>query len=141
MTFTDFAALKEKVKIEDVCNLYDLKQKWKGNQGRGPCPACPKGDDRVLAVNTQKASFYCFSARTGGDLIAMIAHTQGISQRDAAAEIAKKVGLDSSPTTPKSPPEKKEDDLYLETLKDMIEDLEQRVSALEEAKVVKLRAT
>jgi DNA primase len=149
MAFVDFSALKEKVKIEDVCQLYDLNQKWRGPQGRGPCPACPKGDDRVLAVNTAKASFYCFSARTGGDLISMVAHTQGISQRDAAADIAKRVGLDNSSTNSPAPSNSglgpkdisTEGLIYLDNLLDIINELEQRVTALEDAKIIKLRAT
>ena len=134
-----FSELKENIRIEEVCTAYGLNVKMKGSQGRGPCP-CGSGGDRALAVNTDKQSAYCFGARAGGDLIWLISHVRKCSQRDAAEDIAKQFKFDSSPTTPKSPPEKTED-LYLETLKDMIEDLEARVSALEDNKVIKLRAT
>lgn len=138
MSFVDFAALKEKVKIEDVCQTYDLKVNMRGVQGRGPCQ-CGHGGDRALAVNTQKQSAYCFGARQGGDFIWLISHVKSCSQREAAADIAKQFSIDSSPSAPPAPESKKDD--YLEALRDMIDDLEMRVGALEEAKVIKLRAT
>lgn len=86
--FVDFAALKQQVTIVQVAHMLGLKLVTKGPQSRGPCTACNQGGDRTLAVNSDKASFYCFAAKAGGDCIALVAHIRAMSQRDAANLIA-----------------------------------------------------
>src|ERR1041385_6933878 len=85
--FIDFAQLKEGVTIGQVAQMLGLKLTTKGNQSRGPCPACQQGGDRALAINAE-GKFYCFADKKGGDSIALCAHITGKSQRDAAQQIA-----------------------------------------------------
>jgi DNA primase len=85
--FIDFAALKEKVSIGQCVQMLDLRMKG-NDQLRSGCPACRSGGDRALAVNVSKGSFYCFADGKGGDQIALVAHIRGVSQREAAQEIA-----------------------------------------------------
>jgi DNA primase len=62
------------------------------DQYRGPCPVCKQGGDRALAINSGKQSYYCFSQRKGGDLIALVAHVRGMTQKDAAAYLDQQFG-------------------------------------------------
>jgi len=91
-TFVDFEALKARVKIEQTIPLLGLKLRQHGDQYRGPCPACKNGGDRALAINSGKQSYYCFSQRKGGDLIALVAHVRGMTQKDAAAYLDQQFG-------------------------------------------------
>ncbi len=133
----DFAELKTRVNILQVANLYGLDLKGKGSQLRGECIACKSGGPRALAVNTEKQSAYCFSIRKGGDLIWLASHINGTGQREAAEDVAKQLRLDTSPQRPDPAPKEKDE---LEVLRDMIDELDQRVTVLEENKIVKLRA-
>lgn len=99
--FVDFAVLKQRVKIEDVVALLKLQGVYKGEQWRGPCPACNQGGERALAVNTGKQSYYCFAEKKGGDLIALTAHIRQVSQRDAAVFVEK--GFGNSDTVHSAP--------------------------------------
>jgi hypothetical protein len=107
--FIDFAALKQQISIVQVAQMLSLKLKQQGEQYRGPCPACNQGGERALAINSAKASYYCFAEKAGGDAIALCAHITGKSQREAASQIAtfhKFVGSDSAQapdTTPQAP--------------------------------------
>jgi hypothetical protein len=91
-TFVDFEALKARVKIEQTIPLLGLKLRQHGDQYRGLCPACKQGGDRALAINSGKQSYYCFSQRKGGDLIALVAHVRGMIQKDAAAYLDQQFG-------------------------------------------------
>ena len=71
MSFVDFAALKERVRIEDVLPMLGLEMREQAGQWRGPCPACNSGGNRALVITPAKAAFYCFGGRTGGDVIAL----------------------------------------------------------------------
>ena len=90
MAFLDFAALKQEVRIEDAIELLQLDMKQGNNQFRGKCPACKGSGPRSLVITPAKQAFYCFVERTGGDVIALAAHIQGQSMKDAAAFLAKK---------------------------------------------------
>lgn len=92
-TFVDFGALKARVKIEQVVQMLGLMMKQSNNQLRSCCPACKNGGDRALVVTPSKEAFYCFGGSTGGDLIALAAHIQGVSVKEAAAFIADRAGL------------------------------------------------
>lgn len=95
----DFATLKAETPIERVFGLLNVNLKQHGDQWRGSCPACKRGGDRALAINTARNSFYCFSAKKGGDVISLVEHVQGLSARDAALAIARHTG-----TVPHSSP-------------------------------------
>ena len=88
MPFVDFAALKQRVRIEDVLPELGLEMKQHAGQWRGPCPACRSGGNRALVVTPEKSAFYCFGGRTGGDVIALVAHIRGLSAKAAAEELA-----------------------------------------------------
>lgn len=90
----DFAAVKIAVSIEQAIQHLGLKMKKEGDQYRSPCPACAKGGDRAL-VATPAKGFYCFGGKKGGDVIAMVAHVRGCSQRDAAIELQEAFGINS----------------------------------------------
>jgi CHC2 zinc finger len=95
MPFVDFAALKQRVAIDDVVPLLGLDLKLRGVQWRGPCPACRTGGERALVVTPEKSAFYCFGGKTGGDVIALVAHIRGCSMKEAADELARLSGQGS----------------------------------------------
>ncbi len=93
--YVDFAALKARIRIEEVIPILGLTMK--GNQQlRGPCPVC-KGDARALAINIDKQGFYCHSRSKGGDVIALTAHVRGTSQREAALFLQDHFGAETKP--------------------------------------------
>ncbi len=96
MPFIDFTALKSDVRIEDVAAMLSLNAANAGGQLRAPCPACRSGGDRALVITPAKQAFYCFAARMGGDLIALVAHVHGVAVKDAAQEIARHFGRNST---------------------------------------------
>lgn len=97
MPFIDFNELKASVSYADVVTRLNLTVKQKGNQWRGPCPACKSGGDRALVI-TEGKGYFCFAAHQGGDQIALAAHVLALSVKDAAAHL---VGQ-QSPTVPES---------------------------------------
>jgi DNA primase len=88
MPFIDFAALKERILIEDAIPKLDLVLKERNSQWRGPCPICQSGGDRALVITPAKQAFYCFGARTGGDVIALAAHIRDCGMKEAAEFLA-----------------------------------------------------
>lgn len=100
MPFIDFATLKQRVKIEEAAAMLGLPLKSANGQMRGACPAC-KGNDRSLVITPEKQLFYCFSAKTGGDVIKLVSHIENIDANAAAVHLDKHFG-DSSPTPPQS---------------------------------------
>jgi DNA primase len=85
--YIDFQELKAKTDILDVVDMLVLNMKQQGEQLRGPCPACDEGDKRALVVTPGKG-YYCFSAKEGGDCIALAAHILHLPMKDAALRIA-----------------------------------------------------
>ena len=88
MPFIDFAELKDRVAIEDAIPKLDLHLKERNGQWRGPCPVCNSGGDRALVITPAKQAFYCFGAKTGGDVIALAAHTRDCGMKEAADYLA-----------------------------------------------------
>jgi len=84
--FLDFGMLKESVTILEVAKMLELPLKQNGDTTRCPCPACK--DERSLAITASKNSFYCFKARVGGDIIALVAHVHGLTMHKAAEFIS-----------------------------------------------------
>ena len=103
MPFVDFAALKSRVRIENVAAMLALDIKPRGAQLRAPCPACRSGGERALVITPAKQVFYCFGARSGGDLIALVAHVRGCGANEAATLIAQHFGTGTS-TVPGTEP-------------------------------------
>ncbi len=96
MGFVDFAALKDSVAIETVVPLLGIDMKQFNNQWRGQCPACRSGGNRALVITPEKSAFYCFGGRTGGDVIAFVAHIRSCSMKDAAIWLEEQMGEGSS---------------------------------------------
>ena len=84
MPFIDFGELKERVRIEDAIPKLGLHLKQRNGQWRGPCPVCQTGGDRALVVTPAKQAFYCFGGKTGGDVIALVAHIRDCGMKEAA---------------------------------------------------------
>jgi hypothetical protein len=69
MPFVDFAALKQRVSIEQTAVLLGLQTNPAGNQLRAACPACKEGGDRAIVITPEKGLFYCFPGKVGeGDV-------------------------------------------------------------------------
>jgi len=85
MAYIDFAQLKADFPIEDCFEKLGLHMKRRGEAFRGPCPICRSGGDRALVVTPAKHSFYCFGAKIGGDVIALVAHILDCDMKSAAA--------------------------------------------------------
>jgi DNA primase len=92
MPFVDFAELKTRVPIEQAVQVLGINLVPHGSQHRGPCPVCKSGGDRALVVTPAKGLFYCFSAKIGGDVIALTAHIRGTTVKDAADELNRAFG-------------------------------------------------
>src|SRR5258706_3830739 len=72
-------------RLKNAANLLKLALKKSSNQLPGPCPACGEGDERTLAITPNRNLFYCFSAKSGGDQLALVQHITGLDVQDAAA--------------------------------------------------------
>ncbi len=99
MPYIDFVELKSRTTIMQAAELLKLTLKPSGNQQRGPCPVCNTGGDRALVITPERGLFYCFPAKTGGDLIKLVAHVRGCSQNEAAQLIQSQIG-GTVPTVP-----------------------------------------
>ena len=110
--FYDFDEIKRRVSFERATTLLNLKLKKSGAQFRGPCPVCASGGDRALVI-TESKGWYCFSARTGGDVIALVAHIRGCSIKEAAGFLS---GNAAQATVPDTIPEEKEGTKTLQPL-------------------------
>jgi len=92
MAYVDFAALKQRVPIADAVDRLGLGLRRRHDQLRGRCPACKSGGDRTLVVTPAKQAFYCFGGRTGGDVIAFVAHIRGTDMKEAADYLQSQFG-------------------------------------------------
>lgn len=101
--FIDFAELKQKVSIEQVVQMLGLQMKPSNNQLRSACPSCKAGGDRALVITPGKSAYYCFAQQKGGDQIALASHILGVQVKDAAQEIASRMGLTGTSTVGTSP--------------------------------------
>ena len=99
--FLDFEEIKRRVSLTQAAQLLALQLTKSGpNQMRGACPACKGGGPRALVITEQKG-WYCFSAQTGGDVIALAAHIRGCSVKEAAKL------LSGAPTIPDTVPQER----------------------------------
>ena len=100
----DFQALKERLPITDAVRFLNLETREQGGTLRAACPRCNEGGDRAIAINPTHNKYYCFAAKRGGDLISLVAHVHGISQRQAAEALQNEY-FGKEP--PKEPPKEK----------------------------------
>lgn len=96
MAFIDFAELKQAVAIDSQIAKLGLEGTMRGEQWRGPCPACRSGGKRALVITPSKSAFYCFGGQTGGDVIALVAHIKACSMKQAAEDLAAANGLNNA---------------------------------------------
>jgi DNA primase len=95
----DFQELKARVSIHQTAQFLNIAVPEKNGSMRLQCPAC-KGTNRELAITPAKGVFYCFNAKAGGDLIALVAHVTGLSQKEAAETLDEHYGVSILPTPP-----------------------------------------
>ena len=153
MSYIDFATLKARCSMERAISILNIKiTKREGSQWRAECPACKSGGPRALSMNVKETVFRCFAdSKAAGDQIALVAHIRGTSQREAAEFLAQHFPDDTSPRHVRAhrreeaegpPPGTEEafEDFNLE-IQRRFGDLEKRVTALEENKIIHLRRT
>ena len=87
MPFIDFALLKDSVSLEDGIRMLNLQMEQNNNQYRGECPVCEGGDQRTLVITPAKG-WFCNKAKTGGDVISLVAHVKQISVKESAQYLA-----------------------------------------------------
>lgn len=76
MAFVGFAALKQRVSIEQTAVLLGLNTKPTGSQLRAACPNCKEGGERAIVITPEKGLFYCFPGKKGGDAIELVGHVK-----------------------------------------------------------------
>ena len=103
MAFVDFAAIKEAVPIQKVCEWLGIKLKPSGNQYRASCPIHNGEDPRGFVITPSKGLFFCFGGCGGGDVIELVAKMKDLDHKSAASLIAEHFGL-SKKETPKREP-------------------------------------
>jgi DNA primase len=96
--YTDFAEIKATVSFGQIIGFLNLNLRQRGNQWRGPCPACQSGGERALVI-TEGKGFYCFATKKGGDQIALVAHIKDVAVKEAAEQIARHTGTGSRNNT------------------------------------------
>lgn len=85
----DFAAIKANAPIQDVAlTLLRFECTKEGDTLRAPCPQCAPRNPRAIIITPEKNLYYCFTKKGGGDVISLVAHVQGTSQRKAAELLA-----------------------------------------------------
>lgn len=71
--------------IGDVIDARGIRLRGR-NERTGPCPVCG-GKDR-FAINVKKGVFNCRGCNTGGDVIALVQHLDGVTFAEACAILA-----------------------------------------------------
>src|SRR5690348_7242096 len=74
------------VPIEREIDRRGVKLKRVGAEHVGPCPKCG-GDDR-FSINNNKGVFNCRGCNVGGDVIALVAHLDGVDFNTACTLLA-----------------------------------------------------
>jgi hypothetical protein len=92
------------VPVADEIARRGIKMRRAGRELVGPCPVCG-GTDR-FSVNPNKGVFNCRGCQTGGDVIALVQHLDGVDFREAVSRLtgasprqaAQQVQLESRPS-------------------------------------------
>src|SRR5919202_1735382 len=80
----DIEELKRRAPLATVVRFLELELSQDNEALCGQCPACQSGKRRDLVVTPGKG-FFCFSAKVGGDQLALIRH---IRQCDETAAVS-----------------------------------------------------
>jgi hypothetical protein len=97
----DFASVKAQLSLTQVLDQLGLSSRLRGSgpQRRGACPL-HRGDGRgrTFSVNLEANVFQCFDKQCGqkGDVIDLWAALHGLSLREAALDLVRTFGLQSS---------------------------------------------
>ncbi|MCW2813050.1 MAG: primase [Nocardioides sp.] len=106
----DIAAVREKVRIDEVIGDYVTLR----NAGSGSMKGlCPFHDEKSPSfnVNPQRGFFHCFGCQEGGDAVTFLMKIDGLSFTEAIERLADKAGIvlrredgDDRADRPKGPP-------------------------------------
>lgn len=93
--YIDFDFLKSQLTIKQVLSAYGITQlKQAGTQLRGACPLHQGSNDRQFVVWPEKNSWRCFGAcNRSGDIIQLVSQLLGISNHQAAHDLARRFDL------------------------------------------------
>lgn len=85
-----FDRARRAVRIEDLAAKHTTLKSAGGDELRGSCPLCHKGDKggSEFKVSRDRQSFYCFSCGAHGDVAELQAQIAGIDVVEAARELA-----------------------------------------------------
>lgn len=141
--FVDFADLKSKVSMEQVISYLGIRitKRDSAVQWRAHCPACRSKNPRSLSMNVKDNVFKCFADPRGrGDQISLVAHTKGISQREAAKLLHDHFLHSSQGHSEAREGERGDSETETPDVLERLDDLERRIEELERTKnVVTLR--
>lgn len=85
----DFKALRQRIPIEQVCDMLGIQLKKTGQQLRGSCPICSHSSERCFVVTPTLNRYWCFGdCQSGGDIIELTARVRQLSHKDAANHLA-----------------------------------------------------
>lgn len=106
MTATiDFAGIKARIPLEDYCAMQGIELRSFGSVLQAKCPIHQETNGRSFTVYPEDYRWYCYGACSrGGDLFDLHAVLRGISNAEAARELASdgEVRVSSGPTAPKA---------------------------------------
>jgi DNA primase len=106
----DIAAVREKVRIDEVIGDYVTLRSAGGGSLKG---LCPFHDEKTPSfnVNPQRQFWHCFGCQKGGDVITFVMDIDGLSFMETVERLADKVGIqlrreegDGHDDRPKGPP-------------------------------------
>ncbi|WP_134768602.1 DNA primase [Nocardioides sp. 1609] len=106
----DIAAVREKVRIDEVIGDYVTLRGAGGGSFKG---LCPFHDEKSPSfnVNPARGFFHCFGCQKGGDVLTFLMDIDGLSFSEAIERLADKVGIqlrredgDGRDDRPKGPP-------------------------------------
>lgn len=89
--FYDFAAIRERVKMEEVCEWFGVKLTREQSTSRSTCPICKTEEKRAFVVTHAKQMYFCHKCQKGGDCISLYANIEGIGVKEAAAAILARI--------------------------------------------------
>jgi len=102
--WVDFKFLKARVTMFDILQHYNLLSEFKEGKNKltGPCPIHNGTNKKQFTVNLLKNVFYCFSCKSGGNILNFVSLMERVTIRDAAILICEWFNLhfDKDDTTP-----------------------------------------
>lgn len=107
MSRLDYAAIRERISICQVLELFDYKPfQRRGDQWRGPCPICcvPSGASaRCFSVNVRRSLFQCFRCQRSGNSLDLWAELTGLAIYEATFDLCHKFNIRPVPISNPQP--------------------------------------